>query len=60
MSDKLLNQAKALAARMRKTGKYSTYQVYSVLQDVYTAGYKEGHDDQMRARILDAMEKAKP
>lgn len=53
----LFKKARSLAAQMRRTGKYPATMIFSVLQDVYSAGYSEGHEEQMRARILDAQER---
>ena len=43
--DDLLRKSRALASRMRKTGKYSAYEIFSVLQTVRKDGYDEGRKD---------------
>lgn len=58
-SEQLFKQARSLAAKLRRTGKYPATTIFYVLQEVYSAGYSEGHEDQMRARILDAQERRK-
>lgn len=53
----LFKKARSLAAKLRTSGRYSAMDIFSVLQAVYSSGYSDGYEDQMRARILDAQER---
>lgn len=55
--EQLFKKSRALAAKLRKTGRYPATEIFSVLQEIYSLGYGAGHDDQMRARLLDAQER---
>lgn len=52
--EELFKKARSLAAQLRRTGRYPATMIFSVLQEVYSAGYAEAHEHQMKARILDA------
>lgn len=55
--EQLLRKARSLAARLRRSGQYSANEIFAVLQEIYSAGYSAGHEQQMRMRILDAQER---
>jgi hypothetical protein len=52
-------EARKLSDKLRRAGTYSVMKIYQVVQAAYSAGYAEGHEDQMKARILDARERAR-
>ena len=54
----LFSKARTLAARLRKTGKYPATVIVLMLKEIYSAGYANGSEEQMKARILDKMEYA--
>jgi hypothetical protein len=52
----LEKKAIALSDKLRRAGHYSRLTCYQFLYDAYSMGYNAGHEEQMKARILDAQE----
>lgn len=51
--EELFKEARSLAAKMRRTGRYPATMIFSLLQKVYSAGRSEGRGDQIKVRIID-------